>query len=1176
MAKSKATGTKAGTAAARNKIGSTKPAVTAADIIAEKRGHKFRPVFYILSFLVPFLLTFVSYICFDVYPFGERSVLTLDLNGQYIYYFEYLRKAFWGDGSFFYSWSRNLSGGFMGIIGYYLASPFTLIVMLLPRKMILESVMIMQMTKVGAAGLTFCVYAQKSKNLKPLQSVMFSTMYAMMAYVVIQLIDPMWIDGPIFLPLIILGVEYLVDDGRKLNFIIPTAIMFIANFYIGFMIAIFIALYFLYYVFFGTQRKFKGLSEYFTVFVRMGIAAFVTVLCSAIMILPVYNALALGKFDFSVPDYSLRAMFNPIELVPCLMPNQYYSVNVDEGTRMYGRPEIYCGVLTFVLIPLFFANKKIKRNNKIGYGFMVFVLLFSMFIKPINMMWHGGQDPNWLPYRYSFLLSFILVSMAAEVFSHLDGYKLTLPSVLVSGGIISGLTAIFCTMMKSFNYNEDKYKYVAILPYKEYLDSSDAKQQIWLGTIAFGLTLAGIYLVGVYMYSHSRTKKGRNAITVAMALLIFFETGFNCFDSFRKIYKEVGNSGKNTYTDIMSAPDVVKELEEYDGGFYRAEKTYSRMVNDDLAYGLKGISHSSSVMNSRAITFIETMGYFTQSFESKYEGCNPLADSILGIKYVLDDPDRRISSSEMLDSSYIKRLTTTYKKDNNVTGTIDIWENPNALGIGYMADDDILILSGLGNDNPFNSLNNFLSSMTGNTADYSTVPIEPKQYYVPFDCDIHYDDSKVYLHDYNNNGTMHDCYEAYAGVDDAVINVDVTVPHKGNIYMHLGSEMRRATNVWVAVKGEDGVYRGQKSGTEAYDGYGTYFNTNSSPIVRMGPFEAGDEVEIRLTIPPSGENGQYDGTDEYIMIRKEAGFNFYYLDEEAFTEDIQKLKANPWNLDMSKTNDRYLVGDIDAQDGQILMTSIPYEPGWEVQIDGKTVDSLISEETLESGQKILRNNEGTEGPVIVLGTLMGIRVPSGHHTVSMKYTPPGFNMGLIALILGLACLVYFYVYDKKHNKVLIAKKNAKKILKGEKVEEEPEEEPEDTKKAKDDKDSKESKKPKENKKPSDPNKKKVEIIKSKGAVTAEPINKAEETAEEVVNDAERFIANADEEFKKAADKTEAAVEKAEEAAEDIIEEAEEAAEEIKETAEEAAETVKEAAEKAAPKKNNNGNKKKKK
>ena len=73
--------------AARNKIGSTKPAITAADIIAERKGVKYKPLFYIASFLIPFLLTFVSYIGFDVYPFGERSVLTLDLNGQYIYYF---------------------------------------------------------------------------------------------------------------------------------------------------------------------------------------------------------------------------------------------------------------------------------------------------------------------------------------------------------------------------------------------------------------------------------------------------------------------------------------------------------------------------------------------------------------------------------------------------------------------------------------------------------------------------------------------------------------------------------------------------------------------------------------------------------------------------------------------------------------------------------------------------------------------------------------------------------------------------------------------------------------------------------------------------------------------------------------------------------------------------------
>lgn len=1019
-------------------------------MIAEKRGNKYKPLYYLAAFFIPFFLTLIAYINFDVYPFGDRSVLTLDLNGQYIYYFEALRKAFWGDGSVFYSWSRNLSGGFMGIIGYYLASPFTLIVMLLPRKMILESIMIMQMCKVGAAGLTFCIYAQKSKGLKPLQSLLFSNMYAMMAYIVIQLIDPMWIDGPIFLPLIILGVEYLIDDGRKINYIIPTALMFIANFYIGFMIAIFVALYFIYYLFFGKTKKYKDAAEYAkTIGVMVG-STVVVMMCSIIMILPVYNALALGKFDFSVPDYSFKTMFNPIELVACMLPNQYYSVNVDTGTGFYGRPEIYCGVLTFMLLPMYAFNKKIKANRKIGHGLLLFVLLFSMYIKPINMLWHGGQDPNWLPYRYSFILSFIMVSMAAEVFSKLDGYeseteaKKSILPLSISAGIVAVLTLTFTMVMNYyknykekngitgysidgsgfFAYNESKYKYVATTPYTDTMDyGSDKWDELWLGTIAFGIVLLIAYFALTYFYTSTKKQTHKRIATVCMAALIAFEGGYNCYDSFRKIYKEVGNSDKKSYTEIISAPDVVQQLKDYDDGFYRAEKTYSRMVNDNLAYGLKGISHSSSVMNARAIKFIEAMGYFTQSFESKYEGCNPISDSLLGIKYVLDDPTRNSSSSNMLDSSYQKVFSTTYTRDNDVTSNVDVYENPNALSIGYMADDDITILTGLGNDNPFNSLNNFLSSMTGNTADYSTVPIVPKQYYVPFDYQVSYDESKVYLHDYTNTtGTVHDCYEAFAGVDDAVVNVHVTVPKDGDIYMHLGSEMRRACNVWVSSeKDENGEFINHK-------GYGTYFNTNSSPIVRMGPFEAGTEVEIRFTIQPSNGN-TYTGSNEYLMVRKESGFNFYYLDEEAFTEDINKLKQNEWVLDTEKSNDRYLVGDVDAQEGQILMTSIPYEPGWKVQVDGKTVDSLVVNQKNADGTTTLSNAEGDTGEIIVLNALIGIKLPAGHHTVSMKYTPPGFNAGVFTLILGIAVIVLLYIYDSKHNKILIERRRDRELIK---------------------------------------------------------------------------------------------------------------------------------------------------
>lgn len=1020
-----------------------KPARTAADVISEAGGSKLNLWACLAAFAIPLLLTLIAYIGFDVYPFGKRSVLTLDLNGQYIYYFEGLRDAFWGDGSAFYNWSRNLSGGFMGIIGYYLASPFTLIVMLMPRTLILEAVMIMQICKVGAAGAAFCIYAQRSKKLKGIPAVTLSVAYSMMSYVVIQLINPMWIDGPIFLPLIILGVEYLIDDGRKINFIIPTALMFIANFYIGFMVAIFVAIYFVYYLFFGTNRRFKSVKEYAKTCGVMALSTIVVLMCSIIMILPVYNALALGKFDFSEPVYNWKErLFKLPELIPCMLPNQYYSVNVDTGTRFYGRPEIYCGVLTLVLLPLYFCNKKIKLSKKLGNGILVYVMIMSMYIKPINMYWHGGQDPNWLPYRYSFLLSFVFVSMAAEMFSHLDGYKLTPYSV---GGTFAGIAVfvlLFEQIMPKYNYNESKYKYVAKLPYKAEMNyGSDRWNEIWLGTLAFGIILAAFYLAMIFWYNKEKKKSVKNGILVCMAAVVCFEGGYNCYDSFRKIYKEVGNSCRDSYAEIIDAPNVTAALESYDGGFYRAEKTYQRMVNDNMAYGLKGISHSSSVMNTRAIRFLENIGYFTQSFESKYEGNSPIADSLLGVKYVIDDPTRKNGDKKILDASYEKVFVTninTYHESEQVVrkNAIDIYKNPNALAIGYMADDDIIRLEALNKDNPFNNLNNWLSAMTGNTPQITqpvsdeNIILVPKQYYKRVELAedaVNFDENNVYLHDYINPSTktVHDCYEAKAGAPDAVVNVNMTVPQDGDLYMHLGTEIKRQCNVWIGVKDETGEYHGRNRVN--YDGCGTYFETNSSPIVRLGEFTKGEEIQVRFTIISTGPNNTYDGTDEYIMVRQKesdggSGFHFYYLDNEAFQHDIDLLKSQQWEIDMDKSNDRHLEGKVTAKANQILVTSIPYEPGWTVKVDGKKLKTRIVEEKDKDGNVKLMNSDSGDGELILMDSLIGVRLSEGEHTVELTYTPPGFPVGVITLILGIGVIIMFYLYDRRTNPVIAARR----------------------------------------------------------------------------------------------------------------------------------------------------------
>lgn len=980
---------------------------------------KFRFAYIIASFLIPALLTLIAYALFGVYPFGERSVLTLDLNGQYVYYFENIRDAFWSGRNPLYSWARNLSGGYQGVIGYYLASPFTFIVILLPRKMIVESLMIMQLCKVGACGASFCVYAQKAKNVKPIPSVLFATMYALMAFVAIQLIDPMWVDGPIFLPLIILGLEYLVDDGRKINYIIPLAIMFIANFYIGFMVAIFVAIYFVYYLFFGTKRKFD-FTGYAKVIGRMFLATGVVLLCSYIMIMPVYKALALGKFDFSEPDYSLRTMFNPLELIATVLPNQYYSVNVDEGTRMYGRPEIYCGVLSFILVPLYFFNKNIKRNRKIGYGLVLFILFFSMWIKPFNMMWHGGQDPNWLPYRYSFLVSFVLVSMAAESFSNLEGYKMKigLPAGVFS--VFAVLVFIFESIIPSLNYNEERYQYPAKMPYTttETINGESVKH-LWLGTLTFGLVLAAIYLCFLYIYSNAKKKSSRNYIALAMAVFVLFEAGYNTYDTILKIDKEVYYSSKKSYDAIMDAPNVANQLKEYDDGFYRTEKTFFRNVNDNQAYGFKGLSHSSSVMNTRIINFIETLGYSTKSYETRYDGNTPLADSLLGIKYVLNDPARNNADGKSLLSPYYNQVyTSTYQNDNG-EASLEVYENPDALPIGFMANSDILKLSFLGNDNPFNSMNNFLSAMTGNTPDYSGV-LEPKAYFKRIDENPEIELNECWESNYNGQH----CYNANAGAGDPTVRIHVTSQSDDALYMFLKSDNPKKCNMWVGVKDPaDGIYKGRHTGTEAFDGYGQYYDGYDYSIVNLGSFAPGTEIEIRLTILQQDKTGN----NEYVMVKD---FQFYHLDYNAFHEDIEQLKQSPWNLDLSKTKDDYLVGEVDAKAGQILYTSIPYEPGWTIKVDGKKVEERFEDIINDAGTSVMVNDtDGKDGEVVILNALIGLRLPEGHHTVSMKYSPPGFRTGCVFLVFGIAAIVLLFIYDRKNNMIMIQERELAEMRK---------------------------------------------------------------------------------------------------------------------------------------------------
>ena len=174
------------------------------------------------AFLSLILVMWTVYALFSVFPFGENSLLVLDLNGQYVYYFERMRDAILGGDGLLYSWTRALGGEMLGLYAYYLASPFSFLTLLFPDTMITEAILAMTLLKIGSCGLTMAIYLNYQKRSSRISTLIF--------FLLCTLPWPMWWRRPITscgwmvliaLPLIIWGIERLVDKRKFALFIIP-------------------------------------------------------------------------------------------------------------------------------------------------------------------------------------------------------------------------------------------------------------------------------------------------------------------------------------------------------------------------------------------------------------------------------------------------------------------------------------------------------------------------------------------------------------------------------------------------------------------------------------------------------------------------------------------------------------------------------------------------------------------------------------------------------------------------------------------------------------------------------------------------------------------------------------------------------------------------------------------
>ena len=570
------------------------------------------------------------------------------------------------------------------------------------------------------------------------------------------------------------------------------------------------------------------------------------------------------------------------------------------------------------------------------------VLVVSMVIPEVDILWHGGQTPNWMNFRYSFLFSFVLIVSAYRGFASIR--QINIRYLPVIGGVL-----MVCSVFISWLDYSKRYAYVQTfhLNYKKLL-------------LCTNVVIIVILLVVLYFYRNSilntckltgninqssdevkgNKKRGPVVFLVVCVLVEAYTAGVlqNTF-----LAMDVGYASRASYVDfIHSTQPATDYVLKRDNDFYRMEKTFYRMVNDNMALNMRGISGSTSTMNIKTLTLLQYMGYSASSYISWYYGGNPVNDSLLGIKYIIGDSNSKSTLTEFYNLIYEDETNDRY-----------VFENPYELSIAFAAHKNTLEIDSDQYENPFDLLNAICCKTSGQ---------EHKLFHP----------SVVTL--------SYATYELQLPLENGYM-----CEHEGHNHTEWSGE--------EYIKEHSRTYVGYGNGEFLYM-YLPVYSNDLSVFINGELIEVNTPLDCSASITPLGrfaDGEKYEITiysENIKMLFDESQKYFYTFDISEFQCIIETIKKNQLRVAPGFSEDR-IAGNITAtEDYPILFTSIPYDKNWKIYVDGERVKPYIA--------------DGHECVTQIIDSLMSVELTPGEHEIVFEYQSTELVIGTVISISGLA------------------------------------------------------------------------------------------------------------------------------------------------------------------------------
>ncbi|MBQ8262125.1 MAG: YfhO family protein [Lachnospiraceae bacterium] len=571
---------------------------------------------FVWAFLLAALAMTMGMSYCNILPGGFYYGLSGDMFQQYSVFGPHLAEKIREGSNFYYSFNIGMGINTALVWAFYCFSPFDIFYFLLSDAELATAFIVVG--KAAASAMFFQLFCKYNLNRNDKFTIIFSLGYGLCSYQLVVLQMSSLTDGLYFLPLVLILVKKLIEEKKMALLTLVYASLFVANFYCGFIVGLSSFGYFC--VYFILKKSDKKSVIYS--FVRFAFCALTGFLLASFVLIPAaYYVLGmqsngLEKFDVEIP--------NPLQTYLCLFAGREYALE-----RPF--PYIYSGILMLLIVPFYFRNRKIGKRERVLVLVILLFLTVSMFVMPVYRVLHMFNNPNGYIARYSYVINFILMVIAARQFPSIE--KNAVKKMIPYAFLLIGIVGV-CTYLEGVL----GFGYALKFGPGEFITNS---------------ILLGLWIIVLFLYLNKKTKN----IMLGMILLSFLEMTFNSYS--------ILSQSDYLNNDILSYRSeqielLTDTLQEVDSSIYRIDVEFDYYKNNQTVFDYYDIGYFSSAYSNDLRTTMHHLGIYSAGFCLADIGATDFMDMVLGRKYIV--------TPAFLDGSI----------------AANVRQNSNALSLGYM------------------------------------------------------------------------------------------------------------------------------------------------------------------------------------------------------------------------------------------------------------------------------------------------------------------------------------------------------------------------------------------------------------------------------------------------------------------------------------------------------------